>query len=631
MKKNICILLLILLYSCNNKLDRALDFAEKNRGELQKVLSHYKNDNKKLKAAIFLIENMPQHYSLEIPNYDRWKELKVKSVLDSEHFSKQDSLEIESLFQKCLYMNKVYDSKVITADFLIQNIDFSFKIWENSNWSHAYTFEEFCQSILPYRIGHEPLQLWKKQYYQEFSPLVDSLKDEKDVIKWCDALVRHFSLIGFPNNELIKKEPPVYDALFLKKHKIGGCKESSSFFAYVMRSLGIPVNIDILFYSNQLKQAHYWNSVKDSTGTTVPFWLEKKAHDVHVERGLNDDDVRPKWKIYRNSYKIQEKIYLKGLKDHYLSKILNNCTLEDVTKDYYGENKLDVETNVRDTLVFLTRHYLLPIDAAPVRHGKATFTNIGSNMVYFLYYYSGSNLIAANYPFYFDGKEINYLIPDEKNIQKIKLTRKRSISNRIKKHLDNALGIRFEAIDNEGSTNELLHEITDTIRTNYNLYKVDRHRKTRYVNCTSSSDKYLEIADLTFYKDTLKKEPIPYIITNKTDTSQISKICDNDPLSYYTNEKKGDSIIIKFEYNAMIKYIQFVPRNDDNFIRIGDEYELFYHIGKGWGWKSLGKQKAKTNYLYYNVPQNALFWLKNLTRGSEEQLFIYDNKQIFLR
>lgn len=197
--------------------------------------------------------------------------------------------------------------------------------------------------------------------------------------------------------------------------------------------------------------------------------------------------------------------------------------------------------------------------------------------------------------------------------------------------MDNALGIRFEAIDNEGSTNELLHEITDTIRTNYNLYKVDSHRKTRYVNCTSSSDKYLEIADLTFYKDTLKKEPIPYIITNKTDTSQISKICDNDPLSYYTNEKKGDSIIIKFEYNAMIKYIQFVPRNDDNFIRIGDEYELFYHIGKGWGWKSLGKQKAKTNYLYYNVPQNALFWLKNLTRGSEEQLFIYNNKQIFLR
>ena len=36
----------------------------------------------------------------------------------------------------------------------------------------------------------------------------------------------------------------------------------------------------------------------------------------------------------------------------------------------------------------------------------------------------------------------------------------------------------------------------------------------------------------------------------------------------------------------------YIPRNDDNFIRIGDEYELFYHDGPK-GWVSLGRQTVQ--------------------------------------
>lgn len=80
----------------------------------------------------------------------------------------------------------------------------------------------------------------------------------------------------------------------------------------------------------------------------------------------------------------------------------------------------------------------------------------------------------------------------------------------------------------------------------------------------------------------------------------------------------------------MIKAIRFSPRNDDNYIWPGDEYELFFQNGTN-GWISVGKQIAgHDRLLHYEVPSNALFWLRNLTKGREEQVFYMKNgKQLF--
>ncbi len=76
--------------------------------------------------------------------------------------------------------------------------------------------------------------------------------------------------------------------------------------------------------------------------------------------------------------------------------------------------------------------------------------------------------------------------------------------------------------------------------------------------------------------------------------------------------------------------IVFLPRNDDNFIHLGDTYELFYQDGLR-GWVSLGKKIANTPYLHYkDIPENSLLWLHNISRGKEERPFYLENgKQIF--
>ena len=63
------IFVVIFLMACNSsnskRLEQALLFAGDNRGELEKVLTHYENNPEKLEAAKFLIRNMPGSYAVD--------------------------------------------------------------------------------------------------------------------------------------------------------------------------------------------------------------------------------------------------------------------------------------------------------------------------------------------------------------------------------------------------------------------------------------------------------------------------------------------------------------------------------------------------------------------------------------
>lgn len=107
-------------------------------------------------------------------------------------------------------------------------------------------------------------------------------------------------------------------------------------------------------------------------------------------------------------------------------------------------------------------------------------------------------------------------------------------------------------------------------------------------------------------------------------TRTLYYVADEDPLSYYLSSDKGGEAVMDLGKPVEIDCLEYMPRNDDNFIAPGDTYELFYHAGAK-GWKSLGMQQADTTYLDWEVPDNALFWLRDLTRGREEHIFFMQN------
>lgn len=74
--------------SKTSRLEQALNLAEENRGELDKVLAHYSSDKKdslKYKAACFLIENMPYRFSYKDEAYSKTQTALKHAVVEYNH------------------------------------------------------------------------------------------------------------------------------------------------------------------------------------------------------------------------------------------------------------------------------------------------------------------------------------------------------------------------------------------------------------------------------------------------------------------------------------------------------------------------------------------------------------------
>ena len=169
-----CIILLLLsfLSSCNPQLDAALEQAGSNRDEMEKVLAHFKDDPDTLKysAAVFLIENMPYHYTqdgkgvysvdssyLAMAEYPKEQREKVFKELTKDADMSEDSLAI--------------DIRTVKADYLIKVIDEACGLWHEVNWNNEYSSQLFFDYVLPYRLLDEPLSDWKEAIRQTFPSL----------------------------------------------------------------------------------------------------------------------------------------------------------------------------------------------------------------------------------------------------------------------------------------------------------------------------------------------------------------------------------------------------------------------------------------------------------------------------
>jgi hypothetical protein len=104
-----------------------------------------------------------------------------------------------------------------------------------------------------------------------------------------------------------------------------------------------------------------------------------------------------------------------------------------------------------------------------------------------------------------------------------------------------------------------------------------------------------------------------------------STVFDRDMLTWSGEKWAGLDLGVA----SNVKRIRIAPRNANNGIVTGDNYELYYWNNE---WLPAGRKQAQFNYLEFeNVPSNTLYWLRNLDHGKEEQPFFYiDGKQVFL-
>lgn len=642
-----CFYLLLTLLACTSghekELEYVLELAGNNRSELEKVMEHYRNDPLKQDAARFLIVNMPGHGSYANARTDTFY-----SALDTLLTRHRDKANNPDTIDRLIAETGVLQEKIqnisdlhhIKSDYLIRSIDQAFDVWINEPYARHLDFDEFCEYLLPYRVDNEPLECWRDSIVlQPQYNCLDSLGyfdgSEYSTFQACKIL-----------NDRLREEcrpwisrdkwPVTKGYHLLKKMPFGKCSDYAVLATFVMRAKGIPVAIDYTPQWPFSSMGHTWNVVKVNNGNNVVFGgVDTNPGDPHRP----DSKMA---KVYRKTYAADRHSigYLRGKEP--VPETLRSPFIKDVTGEYFKGSDISVKLlfppdEQRDYVylhVFDNQRWVA-VSFAEIKRGSALFKTMGRDILYLPGYYIRNEEQPAAYPFYLDLREnMHILEPDLSRTRKLKLTRKFPFNNRLHYVSQRMVGGKIQASDRIDFKNaETFHTITKNPQGARILADINpRQKKFRYWRYLSPDGSSGNIAELQFYHDTTFINPqgktigTPGSYENKGDT--FEKAFDGDPLTFFDGKQSdGCWAGIDFGRPTAVSSVGYTPRHDDNNVVPRQTYELFYYGEEGW--VSLGMQTSTDYFVEYDgVPENALLWLRNLTKGQEERIFIHDGEHI---
>ncbi|TKC57601.1 discoidin domain-containing protein [Pedobacter hiemivivus] len=639
-------LVCIVSMACSNTgdkpIEQALMLAGSNRPELERVLDHYHTakDSLKYKAACFLIENMPSHQYDEVHP-------KLFHIMDSLNRSQLSTDSVYKIFDSTRktiptpHRRNFSDIKTLSYDFLISHIDASFDAWYNAPWREKITFENFCEYILPYSESNEKRELWISYYRSKYGHYLNNYANKNkntSIQQFCELV--NGSLIHHSKIVLYQKGLRNYPPTLVDNIRSGSCEEYKSKTIYLMRSLGLPVGTDFSPQWINFNSSHTWNILIGDDGKKYPFLgFDEKIKDWHIESTFHCP------KVFRKTYSIQKESLAQQNVRESLPGFLKSPNLKDVSEEYFPVCDVDLNLeNSRATFpkvaylcVFDNKRWV-PVHWGLVKGTKVKFSKMGKGLIYLPAYYINNEIVAAAAPFILDtlGK-ISAITVDTANTTEAILTRK-YYTIKVREYPKRMLNGRFQGANDPGFKKpEDLYSIKLLPKVTFNKVKTNIRKKFRYVRYIGGPRSFTNVAEIEFYT---KERGIlsrvcgdiigtPGSYGDKPEKTK-EKALDGDVLSFFDAlVDSGAWVGYDLKLGKTIDEIHFLPKNDDNNIRIGDVYELLYwNDGQ---WNTLGARKANTETLVYNnCPQGALFLLHNHTRGKEERIFLLQNgKQVW--
>ena len=641
----VVILFLTLLLSCGGYrekklLDEALRIAGSNRHELEKVLEHYSQDPEKLEAASFLIRNMPGHYSYADTTAVAHYSLAVDSILTAMDGMPKDAIRqaIDSCAM-CFGMatqKKVHDISVITADFLIRNIDDAFLSWRQGSWAKHLSFDEFCEYLLPYKVMDlQPLDDWRQRLKTFHS---ENLKD----LALCDVhREQAYSACRKYNQDLHDHLQPdhsfsvAYPPMKVETQAhipFGTCDQYAVMASQAMWSQGIPIVRDFTPQWAFRSLGHSWNVLLSSDGRHIPFsGICTNPGDPHkLEEKMA--------KVYRHTYAVNPELLKLNKSKEFVPQIFRNIFMKDVTTEYISHTDINVAVGgIGKKYAYLClfgEGRWVPVAYGTLRGRNAKFADVGKNSLYVVAQYddAGQQHVVSN-PFIvqYDGS-IRYIEADYDNPGNMLLTRKYPVLDYVYWWLKRLEGGEFQASNDPTFSNyHLIHKITDCRAIGHEVAVADSIPPYRYWRYYSEQKGNLcNMAEIMFFEKGRDTSLRGRIIGTEgslwNDTTKVKeKVFDGDLLTIYESADP-DFAWVGMDFGRPVKmsHLFYFGRGDGNCIEPGDTYELF--LWKGTEWISLGKQVATEPTLTYrDVPSAGLYLLRDLTKGQDERIFTYDD------
>ncbi len=606
------------LFSCqsNDHIESILQYSGENRNELEKVINHYsqnEEDSLQLKAALFLIENMPGHYYLTNSMMERLNE-------------NMDSLypKMSNIVKRVVYnipirkgnveekWKLVEDIKTIQSDFLIKHIDNAIAMWNSCPWLRLFTFEEFCEYVLPYRIEKEPflendstLYSWKtvKEIFEAYNYVPKTMLELKAVQR---DLLGHTDDVFFLRLQMPAWSDKTYNF---------DCLDRCYYEMGRLRSIGIPTAIDFVPGWPYRNGQHYWRVLVEPY-----YWNSNHSDALISETG----------KVYRMTYSRHEVPEQDG--KEFIPFLFRTPFYKDVTRDYVKVS--NVKVNMEKFKKTTSRYAYLsifndlewkPIAWAEVRGGEAKFQNMGRNVVYLPVGYEDEEMKYLGYPFLLDMQgSVKEFIPNEEKRITLRFTRKFPVNDSKIIWSEEIKGSHIEASNHpDFAKADTIYTIVQTnTDLNYQTLVLEKPVTYRYWRLFKENQ-ILRIGDWQFFDEDSKRIQ-GKVIPPKEDDITAKNAFDDKILSFTLSHTW---IGIDFGKPVTVQTMKLVTRTDDNAITPGHYYELYYFTKDGW--KLLeGKKATEKQIVFESVPAEALYWLRDLTAGKEERIFAFKDGKI---
>jgi len=636
-------------FSCGKKqdyLEEALQLAGDNRTEFEKVLTHYRQnpaDSLKYKAAVFLIENMPQHYSYKGEPVDHYyseiNKLFLMNYPSSETIDKINNLNSELANNKA-DVSIVYDIQNIKAEYLISHIDATFES-RTYPWNKDVSFDDFCEYVLPYRTMNEPVTEWLPAYRTFAKSIADSVYSKANsYYDFISQLINRLTPSPWWNTYChynIDLPPDYYINI-----KYGTCYELSAWGSYTFKALGIPIFWDYTPNWANRSQSHHWNGIMIDNKYYAFQLLDRCALGDHMigypHRNLP--------KTLRRTYKYQMESLKAQHNGYNIPEPFNNVFIKDVSGIYtnvYTDSFIDLRIEIDfppkqcDGIAYLMvfdNQKWVPVGWGTCDKYFANFSKVGNNSCYLAAYYHNNQFTPISYPFTIDKENnIKKKIPNKGIIlHNVILKRKypffmQSTAKEILKRLP---GGKLQVANKSDFSDAINIHTFDSIETmGYQVVKLLPSVKSRYFRYLSPYNSFVYVAEINVYDENTNKVSGRIIGTNGSYNNKEgydkTTVFDGNPFTYFDAPKpSGCWVGLDFGKEVKISEIALLPVNDDNHIAENELYELYYFDGE---WVSLGQRTGDYNFYlkYDNVPENALLWLRNHTKGREERIFTYEN------
>lgn len=639
-------ILLLLLLGCseNNSLKHALELAEDNKGELEKVLEHYKakgKDDLRYKAAVFLISNMPGHYSIDKESMDIFNST-IEPVIKSGLPEGDKIAEIERIAKSMIFDIKYSQDIVnITAEYLIYNIEQAFQLWENEKWAKHIGFDDFCELLLPYKIKElQPLDYWRdslrgkyEMYYTKYENC--SFTDFCNIEQAIDL---HAGIKNDTGPRFTLPNELLYSAGLIDRIALRNCDDYRILATAVMRSRGLPIAMDYTPQWASRSGGHSWNTLLMNDGRLSDF-LGGEGDGP----GIIYWRIAKKAKVYRYTYSRNSEIVNIRSKDNYAPPFIDNVFIKDVTGQYMKTCDMRIKAGLNKELKNKVGYLALFDDTSwePVAYGErkgnnVTFKDVGLSNIFLPIFTTPDGDKQFNYPFKLDyNGKINFLIPDTTNLLKFTFNRKYPVHRHTYKTASQLIGGRIEAANKPDFSDAILvYEQKEWLSEN--AIRVDTVPPRRYWRYYFPDNGRISVSEMMFMNlnDSTLSVKGKIIGTdgsrNNNDAHIKEAMFDGDLLTCFISPENSDYWVgMDFEKPIQFSKIVYYPRTDGNNIEIGDTYELFY-MGDN-GWISLGQQVAEDIKITYSgIPSSALYLLDNKTKGVEKRIFTIENgKQVW--